>query len=218
MQRENILRKMRERKLIAIIRGIPPEQIEETVQALFEGGIELAEITYDHRDRESRMKTVRGLERLRKRFDGQMCLGAGTVLTEEDVRDAENAGAQFIISPNVNERVIRRTRERELVSMPGAFTPTEIVKAHEYGADVVKLFPASLLKTEYIKAVRGPLGFIPLSAVGGVTPQMIPELLDAGISCFGVGGNLVDLKCVTEHDFKTITKRAEEYVNAVPLV
>lgn len=215
MQREKVLQKMREKKLVAIIRGILPEQIEATVQALFEGGIVLAEITYDHRDKESRMRTVHALEKLRNRFDGQMCLGAGTVLTKEDVVDAANAGAQFIISPNVSEQVIRSTKERGLVSMPGAFTPTEIINAYEYGADFVKLFPAGLLNVEYIKAIRGPLGFVPLSAVGGVTPQMIPKLLEAGVSCFGIGGNLVDVKCVTENEFKTITKRAEEFVNAV---
>ncbi len=96
-----------------------------------------------------------------------------------------------VISPNVDYGVIRRTRQLGMVSMPGALTPTEIVAAHGAGADIVKLFPAGTLGVSYIKAVRGPLAYIDMSAVGGVKPENVAEFLDAGVCGFGVGGQLV---------------------------
>jgi 2-dehydro-3-deoxyphosphogluconate aldolase/(4S)-4-hydroxy-2-oxoglutarate aldolase len=101
-----------------------------------------------------------------------------------------------------------------MVSMPGAFTPTEIVAAHRAGADIVKIFPATVGGVDYIKAVRGPLAHIPLAAVGGVEPGNAADFLKAGAMCLGVGSNLVNAKKVAAGDFESVTRVAREFARA----
>ena len=120
-----------------------------------------------------------------------------------------------MISPNVDEAVIRRAKELGMVAMPGALTPTEIVSAYNMGADIVKLFPAGELGLGYIKAVRGPLKHIPMSAVGGVKPENVSEYLDAGVCGFGVGGPLVLAKAVKSGDDAAIEERAKAFTDAI---
>lgn len=212
---ETILQAMEREKLIAIVRGVAVQHMEPVMEALLQGGIHMVEITYDHHSEESRRETLKALELVRNRFEGRLYLGVGTALTPRDVEDAQRAGAQYVISPDVNEQVIERTRELGLVSMPGALTPTEIAKAYACGANIVKLFPASALGVSYIKSIKGPLGFIPLAAVGGVTPESIPQFLQAGISCFGIGGNLVNAAKVAAGDFDSIQQAASRFAQAV---
>lgn len=212
--RSEILERMKEDKVIAIVRGVPFHYMEQTIRALLNGGVSLAEITYDHSSKEGREETLKSLRLIKEKLGERVLLGAGTVLTEHDVEEAKEAGACYVISPNVNEKVIRRTRELDMVSMPGAFTPTEVVTAFDAGADIVKLFPAALMGLSYVKALRGPLGHIPVSAVGGVTPETVPEFLAAGVSCFGVGGNLVDLEKIRTGAFEVIEERARLFHRA----
>lgn len=212
--RREILERMKEDKVIAIVRGVPFHYMEQTIRALLNGGVSLAEITYDHSSKEGREETLKSLRLIKEKLGERVLLGAGTVLSERDVEEAKEAGACYVISPNVNEKVIRRTRELDMVSMPGAFTPTEVVTAFDAGADIVKLFPAALMGLPYVKALRGPLGHIPISAVGGVTPETVPEFLAAGVSCFGVGGNLVDLEKIRTGAFEVIEERARLFHRA----
>ena len=212
--RNEILDRMKEDKVIAIVRGVPFRYMEQTIRALLNGGVCLAEITYNHSSEEGRKETLKSLMLIKEKLGDRVLLGAGTVLTERDVEEAKEAGACYVISPNVNEKVIRKTRELDMVSMPGAFTPTEVVTAYEAGADIVKLFPAALMGLSYVKALRGPLGHIPVSAVGGVTPETVPEFLAAGVSCFGIGGNLVDLEKIRAGAFDVIEERARLFHRA----
>jgi len=115
----------------------------------------------------------------------------------------------------VEHNLIRRARQLDMVSMPGALTPTEVVAAYEMGADIVKLFPAGELGLGYIKAVRGPLRHIPMSAVGGVKPENVKDFLDAGVCGFGVGGQLVLAKAVKSGDDAAIEARAKEFTEAI---
>ncbi len=200
-----------EYKIVAIVRGIPSDKILDTAKALYEGGIRCCEVTFDHSSKEKMDDTVKSIKMLRKEFDGKVAVGAGTVVCEDDVILAKDAGASFIISPNANEGVIRLTKRLGLISIPGAFTPTEIVAAYEAGADIVKVFPASNLGVAYIKAVRGPLGYIPMTAVGGVNAENLNDFLKAGCCGVGVGGNLVNKKLIAEGRFDEITKLAKEY-------
>ena len=124
---------------------------------------------------------------------------------------AKNAGAQFIVSPDTNEEVIRATVAAGMVSMPGALTPTEIVTAHAYGADFVKLFPAGTQGTAYFKAVTAPLNHIRLLAVGGVNEKNIADFLAAGAVGAGVGGNLVNKTWIANGEFDKITALAKEF-------
>ena len=130
MERDTVLNTIYQNKIIAIMRGVDSGNIEAVIQALLDGGVNMAEITFDHTNETKRKETLKSLQKVRKRFGDKICLGAGTVLTVEDVEDAHLAGADYVISPNTDEVVIRKTRELKMVSMPGAFSPSEIVAAY----------------------------------------------------------------------------------------
>ena len=147
-----------------------------------------------------------------------MEIGAGTVTEAEQVALTKEAGGTFIISPNTDERVIRRTAELGLVSIPGALTPTEIAAAHSYGADFVKLFPIGSFGTGYVKAVSAPLGNVPLLAVGGVDLNNVREYMKSGIVGVGIGSNIIRKDLLEEEKFDEISELAREYVNAVTSV
>ena len=138
-------------KIIAIVRGMEAKDCLRVAQALYDGGIRLMEITYDQRDPAQWAKTADAIGKIAEAFEGRMLVGAGTVTTPELVTRTRVAGGQFIISPDTNPAVIARTRELELVSMPGAMTPSEILAAHAAGADLVKLFPAAALGPAYLR-------------------------------------------------------------------
>lgn len=211
MDRQHVLERLGREKVIAIVRGVGTEEIEAVAQALLAGGISCMEITVDHRTDEGREDTYRSIARLRERLGETVCLGAGTVLDETETERAVEAGADYIISPNLDQAVVRRTRELGKVSIPGAFTPSEAVQAARWGADIVKLFPAGLLDPAYIRALRGPLPHIPFCAVGGITPENAGDFLRAGCVSLGAGGNLVDLAAVREKRFEDITAAARRF-------
>ena len=144
-----------------------------------------------------------------------MLVGAGTVTTPELVTRTRDAGGQFIISPDTNPAVIARTRELELVSMPGAMTPSEILAAHAAGADLVKLFPAAALGPAYLKAVRSPISHVRIMAVGGINEKNAAEFLKAGAVGLGVGGNLANRQWIADGAFEKITQTAQALVAAV---
>ena len=141
-----------------------------------------------------------------------MIFGAGTVTTLEMLELAKSAGAQFIVSPDTNEEVIKATVKNGMVSMPGAMTPTEILTAYRYGADFVKVFPTSNLGAAYIKAIRGPINHVRLLAVGGVNEKNIGEFIKAGACGAGVGGNLVNKEWIKAGKFDEITALSKEFV------
>lgn len=202
-------------RLVAILRGVPMERIEGVITALINGGVKVLEFTFDHDMPDYINANAAKIRFAKEKFGQQLIIGCGTAIKVEEVEAAFEAGAQLVISPNVNEAVIKRTKELGMISMPGALTPTEICFAYDCGADIVKLFPAGELGVGYIKAVRGPLKHIPMSAVGGVKPENVSEFLDAGVSGFGVGGQLVLSKAVKEGDYSAIEKRAREFTDAI---
>ena len=142
-----------QKKLIVIVRGLPRQQLRKTAQALYDGGIRFLEITYSASGAVTDGQTAESIAMLTDAFGTSMHIGAGTVLTEEQVRLTREAGGEFIISPDTNEAVIRRSVELGLVSIPGALTPTEIQRAHQAGADFVKLFPVVSMGVDYVRAV-----------------------------------------------------------------
>ena len=152
---------------------------------------------------------------LSEHFEGRMFIGAGTVLTPRQVRLTKENGGSFIISPNVNEEVIKETVNSDMVSIPGALTPSEAVCAHEYGADFVKLFPVCSLGSDYVKAVKAPLSNIRFLAVGGIDENNIYEYLKAGACGFGVGSNIVKKALILEEKYDEITRLAQKYVSAI---
>ena len=208
--REEIIKQVEAHKVIAIIRGVEPEKSLKVAKALYEGGIRMIEVTFDQKNEEKQKGTTESIRRISEYFQGKVSVGAGSVTSVKLVEMAAEAGAQYIISPDTSEEVIKRTRELGLVSMPGALTPTEIMNAHRWGADFVKLFPIGTLGTAYIKAVKAPLNHIKLLAVGGVNENNITEFLDAGCCGAGIGGNLVNKKWIENEEFKKITETAKK--------
>lgn len=206
-------------KLIVIIRGISDDKIIPTVGALIDGGAKLVEITFDHTDSESLMKAPRQIAAVKEHFGDAVEIGAGTVLDCSDIFTAQKAGATFMISPNTDENVIRGTKKLGLVSIPGAYTPTEICNAYSWGADFVKLFPLSKNSGEYIKAVKAPLKHIPLLAVGGVTPENAEEFFSAGACGVGVGSSIVNASQISlyenESDFSAVSEQTQKFVKAI---
>ena len=148
-------------------------------------------------------------------FGDILYIGSGTVITPEQVRLTKAAGGSFIISPNCNEDVIRESNSCGLVSIPGAVTPTEIEFADTFGADFVKLFPASNLGAEYVKAVKAPLSHIKLLAVGGISPENMGDYLKAGACGFGIDSNIIDKKAINEGRFERISELAKKYTDAI---
>ena len=211
--REQIIQKVLEKKIVAIVRGVYGEDCVKLAQALCEGGIELLEVTFDQSKPELLERTSDTIRLLVDRLGDRMIFGAGTVTSLEMLELAKNAGARFIVSPDTNEAVIRATVAAGMVSMPGALTPTEIVTAYSWGADFVKLFPAGTQGTAYLKAVTAPLNHIPILAVGGVNEKNIADFLNAGAVGAGVGGNLVNKTWIANGEFDKIIALAKEFTH-----
>lgn len=196
-------------QIIAIIRGADPDEILEIVDALRAGGINTLEITTNS------PSAISIIEKLSDKYGSELLIGAGTVLDTETARAAILAGAKFIISPTTDLPTITLTRRYGCVSIPGAFTPTEILKAFEHGGEIIKVFPA-ILGAGYIKEIRGPLSQIPLMPTGGVNIQNIHEFKQAGAVAFGVGSALVTTgKTVNDSYLKALVEKAVAFVAAV---
>ena len=213
--KEEVLSLIEEEKIIVIVRGVEKEKLIPLAEAMYKGGIRLLEITYSQSGVPSDEETADSIRLLSEHFKGRMLIGSGTTLTEKQVELTKNAGGTFIISPDVNVEVIKKTRELSLVSIPGALTPTEITTAHAAGADFVKLFPITNLGVSYFKAVSAPLSAVKYLAVGGIDENNMKEYLDAGIKGFGIGSNIVNKKMISANDFEKITELAKKYVEAV---
>lgn len=213
--KNKVIEKVLEEKIIAIVRGIESSKLIPMAEAMYDGGIRLLEVTYSANGSVSDEETAENIRRLAKYFEGKMFIGAGTVITPKQVELTANAGGRFIISPDTNEAVIKRTCELGLVSMPGALTPTEIQTAHRFGADFVKLFPITNMGVDYVKAVKAPLSHINLLAVGGIDENNMVEYLDAGVCGFGIGSNIVNKRLIDAGDFAAVTELAKKYTTRV---
>lgn len=202
-------------KIIAIVRGLEGEYMLGLAGALHEGGISMIEVTFDQAHPEKWAGTCDAIRLISEKFAGRMLVGAGTVMSIEQLKLAHGAGAKYIIAPDVNAEVIRETKKLGLASFPGAMTPTECVTAYNAGADAVKVFPAGQLGPAYIKALRAPLSHIPMLAVGGVNEKNAAEFIKAGCIGLGVGGMLVNGDLARRGEFHRISELAREYVKAV---
>lgn len=203
---------IRKNKIIVIVRGTYGDELMRLARALYDGGGRLMEVTFDQRDPACLEKTGAAIAALQSAFGDAMSFGAGTVLTGEQVDAAAQAGGRFIIEPNVSEKVIARTREKGLVSIPGAMTPTEILHAHELGADFVKLFPAAALGARYIKDILTPISHVGLIATAGVNEENFGEFLRLGMVGAGISGRLTDKKLIASGDWAELTRRMKTFV------
>ncbi|MBD2867926.1 bifunctional 4-hydroxy-2-oxoglutarate aldolase/2-dehydro-3-deoxy-phosphogluconate aldolase [Paenibacillus arenilitoris] len=205
----DMLELLTEHKIVAILRRIEDRHADDAARALIDGGIRIMEVTMNT-DGAAAM-----IERWRGKFGGKAAVGAGTVTDMARAEQAVAAGAQFLISPNLDEEVIAYGRERGLSVWPGVMTPTEIVKAWKAGADAVKIFPMGTLGTGYLKEIRAPLDDIPMIATGGVDLHNIADYFKAGAVGVGMGGKLVNLEWIRDGRFDLVTERARQFVDAV---
>ena len=199
---------VRERKIIAIIRGFAPDTCLRLAEAYAAGGIGLVEVTFNQREPETWKDTARAIRAIRERFMPSVRVGAGTVLTEDQLSMCEDAGGEYMITPNVNPNLIRACVARGMVAIPGALTPTDAVAAHEAGAKFVKIFPAGTFGAGYVKALVAPLSHIPFLAVGGISPDNVADFMRAGCIGVGVGGNLTNREWIATGEWDKIEDTA----------
>ena len=205
-----IFKALDETKLVAIIRGMDPDVCLKLADAYVRGGIRLVEVTFDQTD--DPRKTVEAIRAIRQAFAGRLHVGAGTVLTDAQLQSVIDVGGEFMVTPSVNPALIRTCAAAGLAAMPGAFTPSEIVTAHEAGADIVKVFPVRSLGPQYVKDVLAPLKHIRLMAVGGVNPDNAADYLKAGCVGVGASGSLVNKEWIAAGEWDRIAAEAARFI------
>ena len=206
VSRTDILQRILEKKAIAVIRMTDVARLMRVIEAIRAGGIECVEITM----------TVPGavdvIRDVSQSIGDEALIGAGTILDAETARQAIEAGADFIVGPVLDRGVIETAHRYEKVVIPGAFTPGEIVAAWRADADIVKVFPATVLGPGYFKDLRGPLPQIRLCPTGGVTVENAGEWIKAGACCVGIGTDLLDKKAIAEDRYEVLTGKARRLV------
>lgn len=206
----NIVNILKKEKIMAMIRGLSLATTDQTVDALAKGGIRFIEVTTNTEG----VYTL--VSRWRKEYGNDLFIGVGTVLDESMAKQAIDAGAQFLVSPNLDTAVIEYGICHQVDVYPGVMTPTEMVQATKAGAKAVKVFPmGSLGGASYLKEVRAPLDHIPMIASGSVGLHNLREIMAAGAFAVGMGGNLVNKQWIEAGNYTAITKLARECVEAV---
>ncbi|MBI3865045.1 MAG: bifunctional 4-hydroxy-2-oxoglutarate aldolase/2-dehydro-3-deoxy-phosphogluconate aldolase [Planctomycetia bacterium] len=209
MSRHEDLSRVLNSGIVAVIRSTSSEQLVDVARALYEGGVDVLEVTF------TVPRALEIIAAVRKALGDKVLLCAGTVLDPETARAAFLAGAEFLVAPTVNLDVIRLGNRYDKLVMPGAFTPTEILTAWEAGAQVIKVFPADIGGPAYLKTLHGPLPQVRLLPTGGVNLNTIADFLKAGACAVGLGGALVEPKAVQAGDMARIKSLAQQYVAAV---
>jgi 2-dehydro-3-deoxyphosphogluconate aldolase/(4S)-4-hydroxy-2-oxoglutarate aldolase len=196
--------------VVPVVRTATAEAALRSIEALYEGGITVAEITM------TVPGAVKALEKLADQFGGKILLGAGTVLDPETCRICMLAGADFFVTPSLDRPTIEMAKRYSKVILPGALTPTEVKTAWDAGADIIKVFPCGNVGgPKYIKALKGPFPHIEMAPTGGVNLETAGEFIKAGACSVAVGGELIDAKTIQEGRFEVFTERARQYLDVV---
>ncbi|UCE17214.1 MAG: bifunctional 4-hydroxy-2-oxoglutarate aldolase/2-dehydro-3-deoxy-phosphogluconate aldolase [Gemmatimonadota bacterium] len=205
-KREHILKRMVDDGLVAVIRMAETQNLLQVVEALGRGGLSCIEIT---------MTTPGALDiitELSRKLGQKVLIGAGTVLDADTARSAISAGAEFIVSPIFKGEIVEATHNYDKVCVPGAFTPTEILRAWEAGADVVKVFPATVLGPQFFKDIKGPLPRIRLTPTGGINLENASQFIEAGADFLGAGGSLLRKEAIRNEQWNQLTDLAAKFV------
>jgi len=195
--------------IIAVIRLRDAAKLRAVIDALAEGHVRAFEVTM------TVPRAVALIEELARSLPADVLLGAGTVTDATTARAVIDAGARFVVGPVFRRDVVDACRERDIVVAPGCFSPTEIVEAHEYGADIVKVFPATALGPQYIKDLRAPLPHLKLMPTGGVTLDNAGDWIRAGAIAVGAGSALLDAAAIEAGRLEVITANARRIVASV---
>jgi 2-dehydro-3-deoxyphosphogluconate aldolase/(4S)-4-hydroxy-2-oxoglutarate aldolase len=209
MNKVDILEKVRELGLLAVIRGPAPDLTVKMVEALIAGGVKGIEITYTTPNAEEVVQT------LSQKYGEGIVLGMGTLTKTDQARTAKAAGASFLVSPVCEENLVKSMVDSGLLTMAGALTPTEVFQAYTLGSDVIKIFPGSLGGPAYVKALKGPFPYIPMMPTGGVNAGNLAEWFATGVVAVGAGSELCPPQLAKEGKFDEISRRAAEFVQVV---
>ncbi|QQE80249.1 bifunctional 4-hydroxy-2-oxoglutarate aldolase/2-dehydro-3-deoxy-phosphogluconate aldolase [Alicyclobacillus sp. SO9] len=191
---------MRRSRIIAILRRIPLESAVQITDAAIEGGIRVVEVTLEGKD------GLKVLYTLRDKYEDQLLLGAGTVMSCEQIKEASKAGAQVLFSPYLDVKLLDCAQENDILLVPGVTTPTEIVRANQAGAKVLKLFPANSLGVEYLKSLLGPFPEISVIPTGGITRANARSYLETGALAVGMGSELFPRTDVEQGNWSEIIR------------
>lgn len=209
MERSRVIDTIARGRIVAILRGDFAGREDEIASTLIDAGINAIEVTLNSPG------ALNSIRRIADRLGTKVAVGAGTVLQPREVEQVAISGASFIVSPNRDLRVIEATRRHDLVSIPGCFTPSEILEAFDAGADAAKLFPASVLGTGFVRAMRGPLSDLRLIPTGGVTSSMAADYIAAGAWAIGVGSELIGPEVLGRDGLDRLSDRAKSFVVSV---
>lgn len=201
------LKAVEDARVLAVIRAPHPQAAIDASNALIRGGVTGLEITYSTPEAASVIA-----ELTRQHGDGAV-VGAGTITSATQAQEAAEAGARFLVSPGTRRAVVEAMVGTGLLTMSGAFTPSEVMAALEYGAHVVKVFPASLGGPGLLKALAAPFPDVPFMPTGGVNPENLSEWFDAGAIAVGAGGDLVPGDALAEGDMDRIEELARLFMD-----
>lgn len=206
MPHADVLHKILDQKLVAIIRAPDTSLLLDVASALIAGGIDIIEATF------TIPNVLKTLEEMKSTLGDKILMGAGTVLDSETARAAILSGAEYIVTPTVNVSVIQLCRRYGIPCLTGAFTPTEVLTAWEAGAEIVKLFPGEIGGPPYLKALKGPLPQVRMMPTGGVNLDTLADFMNAGACAVGLGSSLVEKEALARRDLKRIETLAATYV------
>lgn len=202
---------IKKHRFIAILRHIPLHTVEGVAKALYAGGVRIIEVTFNPSAADTVEETGAIIKKIKAMYGEEMLVGAGTVINEDFARAAFEAGSAFIVSPCTKPEVIAYTKAQGMLSIPGAYTPTEIVNAYDLGADVVKVFPVAPHEVGYLKNVMSPLSHIPFIPTGGINPDTVEEFLNTGALAVAAGATVVTKDLAEKGDWATITENAKRH-------
>jgi 2-dehydro-3-deoxyphosphogluconate aldolase / (4S)-4-hydroxy-2-oxoglutarate aldolase len=203
MDKETILNEILKSKVVAVLRIKEADKLKKVIDAIYKGGITALEITM------TVPNAIQLIEKMSKELDKNIVLGVGSVLNKSIAEDAIKAGAKYVVSPVLKKEIIETAHKFNVPAMPGCFTPTEIQTAYEYGADIIKVFPADVVGMAFFKAVLAPLPHLKLMPTGGVNLTNAGDWLKAGACAVGVGSALLDKKAIKDENYSVLTQNAK---------
>ena len=209
MSRQKILSEILIRKAVAVLRIKEEDKLQKVIEAIYAGGISVAEITM------TVPNAIKLIEQMTVKLDNNIIIGVGSVLNSNTAEDAIKAGAKYVVSPIFKKEIVEAAHKHNIPAMPGCFTPTEIQTAFEFGADIVKVFPADVVGMEFFKAILAPMPHLKLMPTGGVTLTNAGEWLKAGACAVGIGSALLDKQAIQENNFSKLTENAKTIMKSI---
>jgi len=209
MSRAELVKEMKNNGIVAIIRTKYPDKLIKIAEAILEGGVKFIEITM------TVPNALKMIEKVRGTVSKEIILGVGSVLDPETAQKAIDAGAQFVVSPIFKKEIIDKAHKNNVPAVPGTFTPTEMLNAHQYGADIIKVFPADILGMKFFKAVKAPMPDLNLMPTGGVNLDNAGDWINAGACAVGIGTALLDVKAIEQNNYKKLTENARRINDSI---